>query len=458
MDIERVKRISRRYNDKQFIKYGVEHIRDKLFIKKYLPLLEKYYSGISYDFSSIREKRLIRTLKYAYKHSKYYRRVFDQNGISVKTMKENWNKVPFLTKDVVKKEIENILAVSINNDYINDMTTTGGSTGQPLGFYILGGCDAEHQEFLFKIIGYKPGDKILAMDGTVIPEDLLRKNIFWIKKNNNDLPYGKLALSSQYLNSKNIHYYVNFLNNFKPNIIRGYPSFINNIANYILQNNIRLLFTLKGVELTSESYYEYQMDNIKRAFNARVFSQYGHAEALIFGYTIDDSMITYCSPLYGYTEIIGDDGFHVKPGQIGEVVATGFFNYAMPFIRYKTGDLALYDCEEDGIVRLKRIYGRTQDYIYTKSMEKILLTALVFARHYKAFQNIDKWQILQNIPGEIIFRIVKQPDFSKEDQEELSDNFYSIAGIKTDFEFVETIPLTPPGKSKFLIQNILAGV
>jgi len=454
MDMARVKRIGRRFNDTQYIKYGIRYIEDKLFVKRYLPILEKYHAGISYDFHIVKEKRLIRILRYAYKNSKYYRRVFDQNGVKTNNIEKCWDNIPFLTKDIIRHEQENMLAVSTTNDYVGYMTT-GGSTGQPLGFYTLGGCDAKHQEFLFKVIGYKLGDKILAMDGTVISNNLLEQKKFWVIKNSNDLPYGRVALSSQYLNSENIYHYVDFLNYFKPDIIRGYPSFISDIANYILKNEIKLSFNLKGVELTSESYYEYQIDNIRRAFNTRVFSQYGHAEASIFGYTIDDSMITYCSPLYGYTEIISDDGIHVKPGQLGEVVVTGFFNYAMPFIRYRTGDLALYDGEYNGIVRLKQVFGRTQDYIYTRNMEKILLTALVFARHYNAFKNIDRWQIIQNIPGEITFKIVKHPSFSSEDQAELSDNFYSIAGIKTNFEFVKTIPLTPRGKSKFLIQNIL---
>ena len=453
MDLERVKRISRRFNDMQFIKYGIRYIEDNLFIKRYLNILEKYHAGNNYDFHAVKEKRLIKTLKYAYKHSRYYKQVFDQNSVKINQIEKCWDNIPFLDKSIIRQEQENILAVSITNNYVGHFTT-GGSTGQPLGFYTLGGCDAEHQEFLFKIIGYKPEDKILALDGTVVPDNLLEQNIFWEIKSSTDLPYGRVALSSQYLNGENICRYVDFLNNFKPDIIRGYPSFISDIANYILHNNIKLSFKLKGVELTSESYYEYQIDNIRRAFNTRVFSQYGHAEASVFGYTVDDSMMTYCSPLYGYTEVIGDDGIHVKPGQIGEIVATGFFNYAMPFIRYRTGDLAEYDGEDSGIVRLRRIFGRTQDYIYTKNMEKILLTAIVFGRHYKAFDNIYKWQIVQNEPGEIIFRIIKNLSFSEGDQIELQDNFCKIAKIKTCFEFVETLPLTQRGKSKFLIQNI----
>ena len=39
-------------------------------------------------------------------------------------------------------------------------------------------------------------------------------------------------------------------------------------------------------------------------------------------------------------EILRDDGTQAAPGETGQVVLTGFYNYAMPFIRYAIGDVA----------------------------------------------------------------------------------------------------------------------
>ena len=39
-------------------------------------------------------------------------------------------------------------------------------------------------------------------------------------------------------------------------------------------------------------------------------------------------------------EILDEHGRDVAPGERGRVVVTGFYNYAMPFIRYELGDLA----------------------------------------------------------------------------------------------------------------------
>jgi phenylacetate-CoA ligase len=39
-------------------------------------------------------------------------------------------------------------------------------------------------------------------------------------------------------------------------------------------------------------------------------------------------------------EVLDDDGRQVRPGDVGRVVVTSFYNYAMPFIRYEIGDYA----------------------------------------------------------------------------------------------------------------------
>jgi phenylacetate-CoA ligase len=41
-----------------------------------------------------------------------------------------------------------------------------------------------------------------------------------------------------------------------------------------------------------------------------------------------------------WVEILREDGTPAAPGELGQVVLTGFYNYAMPFIRYAIGDIA----------------------------------------------------------------------------------------------------------------------
>ncbi len=63
------------------------------------------------------------------------------------------------------------------------------------------------------------------------------------------------------------------------------------------------------------------------------------------------------------------DGHPVAPGEDGEVVVTHLDNWAMPFIRYRTGDVAQFDNTSCGCGRhlsiMKKIQGRTMDFVVT---------------------------------------------------------------------------------------------
>ena len=61
-------------------------------------------------------------------------------------------------------------------------------------------------------------------------------------------------------------------------------------------------------------------------------------------------------------EILGSDGSLVQSGEVGRVVVTPFYNYAMPLIRYELGDLAELGSKHAqcgrGLPSLRRILGR----------------------------------------------------------------------------------------------------
>jgi len=403
-----------------------------------------------FDFSAIRDRQLLRLLKYAGKHCPYYREILSPFNLSDRNC---FHEIPFLTKDLVRSH-ENELKSQIVPESCFSYRKTGGSTGEPLGFWSTVNTEMIHQTFLFELHGYLPGDKILAMDGTRIDEPLLSANTYWKVKNNGKmLPYGGMALSSLYLNDKTIPCYIDFLNEYKPDFIRGYPSFIAAIAKYILEKEITPDFSVKGIETTSEICFESQKKLIGEAFNTKVFGQYGHTEACIFGYTVDDSFNYYCSPLYGLTEVVGSNGEHVGVGEEGEIVATGFSGFGFPFIRYRTGDRAVYGGEKDGIVKLNRVLGRTADFILNRNNEKVSLTALVFGQHYNAFRNINRWQIIQDKPGIVVVRIDRAKEFSANDEAEIAGIFSRVGNVETTFDYSGDFIKTRAGKIRFVVQN-----
>lgn len=332
--------------------------------------------------------------------------------------------------------------------------TTGGSTGHPFGFELSANHDPVHQEFLWKLMGFQKSDKIICINGVSLPTEKTAQNIFYYDLSPTQLPYGGYALSCLYLTESTAKYYFDFMEKIKPSFLRGYPSAVYRLAQYAEMHKIILHFALKGIQLTSEITFDHQIELIERVFKTKVFLQYGHTEAAVFAYTYDKSHRYRCSPLYGHVEVLDENGKHVKTGEVGEVVVTSYSNLAMPFIRYKTGDLAEYGGTKGAVVTLNKIWGRTQDVIYNFSREPVFLTAIIFGLHYHAFAHINKWKLIQSEYGKVVFQIVKGAGYTEADEEELRESFYHNAGIETRFEYVEDIELTQRGKSVFLEQQL----
>lgn len=395
-------------------------------------------------------------LKIASQNTPYYNNLFQKEKINYNQVETAFVKLPLLTKDIIRSNYNDLINHKEKDFYpIN----TGGSTGQPLNFEVsnyAASVDSIHQKFQYSLIGYsKHKDEheyIANFGGSLIPQIKTEKNIFWLERKYN-LPYGKIYFSALYLNRHSIVLYINKLNQIKPTILRGYPSFLNDLATYININNVKLSFKVKGVLLTSEMIHKAQIENISKAFNCKITCQYGLSEVCLFSFTKDEKMNYLCSPLYGFTEILDNEGRHVEIGEEGDVVATSYYNYRMPFIRYKTGDRAVFGGYENNHLVIKELKGRSQDFIVKKNGERISLTAVIFGVHLKAFDAISKWQIHQSKPGQIILKIIKSNKYSLSDEEEIRDVLKKTSGIVTLFNYVDEIEKTKSGKSLFLIQD-----
>lgn len=432
-----------------------------LFLTKYLKKEEEVLKSLleiesfsPKDIRNLQSQKLIELLKYADINTKYYKELFSENNIDI-TKKEYLKKIPILNKGIIKSHKDDLISKKFWKKNLS-IRNTGGSTGEPLEFYcnqMSGHLDNGHHWYLYSKMGYEKGDIIIDSGGIFIPNKLRGKNIYWIKQSQK-IVWGEYVFSSLYLNDSNVKFYVDELIKIKPSILRGYPSFFNTLAKYILNNNIEIDFNIKGINLTGELCSELQKLNIEKAFSSMIYLEYGHSEMCLYCYTNDKTYVYKSSPIYGYIEVLDEDGHDVELGQIGRIVATGFNNLGMPFIRYDTGDLGELHYRNGGEVHFKKIVGRNQDFILSKENKKIYLIGLIFGLHLKAFKNIIHWQIKQDIPGEINIYIVKNDSFSKIDENEISYSIKSIVDIDVKFNFVQEISKTKAGKQLFMVQNV----
>ena len=216
-------------------------------------------------------KRLKAIMMYATKHCDYYRKL----GLKISSSDDLF-KFPVLDKQLIRKLSTD--SSPFVSDQIHKMVVyngfTGGSTGEPLRLILSPGIDSLFQNRVWKEIGFKKGDIILAMDGTKLSTESILKDEYLALTSKKQLPYGGYALSSLYLKDTNMSLYFDKICELKPAFIRGYPSFVYRVARYILDNDLTVGFKVKGIELTSEMAYPFQICVIEKAFRTKVYLQY----------------------------------------------------------------------------------------------------------------------------------------------------------------------------------------
>lgn len=301
-------------------------------------------------------------------------------------------------------------------------------------------------------MGYRLGDTIVCVNGERISDEDLAKNIYWSEGAN--FPWGKIHLSTLHLSQDTIKYYWKKLEETKPKFMRGYPSGVLELCKLAQKQGLKPSFKLKGIYLTSENFTQDEKNFISDFFLCPVYGQYGHTESSIFAVQQPDSDAYLTNPLYGYTEVVDEYGNQVGIGECGEIVVTGFIEYGLPFIHYKTGDLAVYGGEtEYGETILTKLLGRNVDFIYNKEGEKIFLVGFVFGGHIKAFNHILSWQIHQSEKGKVTLLVVKGNGYDENVEAEVVRLFDS-KDIEVAIQYVTKIEKTKRGKQKFLIQEI----
>lgn len=403
-------------------------------------------------------ENLKKTFINAYENTIYYKKIFDEYRFNPYTF-DNLKKleiIPFSDKSIIRENKESLINFNIPKEKLF-YTTTGGTSGIPVEVFYVKGRERS-REFVFMTnqwerIGYKFSDRIAVIRGGVV--DHAGKNQFFkfepIKN--------RLLLSNYDLYEENFPYYIKKLMEFRPHFIHTYPSAIILLSKYIIKENISFP-DLKGLFCSSEQFYPGQREIIEKAFNARVYSWYGHTEGTTLAGECESSKNYHIFYEYGYTELIDEnDNIITESGKQGEIVGTSFEMSAFPIIRYRTGDYAEYVGEKCSCGRnytlITNVKGRwKQEQIITNKNSGISMTALNM--HSKIFDNVIQYQFYQKEAGKVTLKIIKGKEFSIHDEgfifKAFNEKFKNL--VEFTIQYVDNIDRTEVGKHKFLIQDI----
>ncbi len=392
-------------------------------------------------------------VKYAYENTKGYRRLYDKVGMAPDELKtlDDFRKLPYVEKEMIRDALEDFASDNIKR---RQYVTTGGSTGIPFGFYrdrIAFARELASKAYQYYRIGWKEGVRQLVFRGLSIGS----------KKHMQFYPgFNELRCSSYHLTNEQMEVYRKKAFEYRPDFIKCYPSSGYIFAKFLKETH-KSFPPIKGIICASENLYDFQKDLFLEVFNsARVFSHYGHYESAVLAGFCEYEDTYHVLPQYGYAELIDKDGKTVEhPGQVGEIIGTSFIMFATPFIRYRTGDLAVLrgwgcpSCKRPYQI-WEKIDGRLQEFIVTSTGHYISMTAINM--HDDIFDHIKQFQFYQKEKGKVEFRFIPKDNFNDNKAHDIKRRLLVKFSDDVDLKMckVAEIPLTKRGKHRFLIQKL----
>lgn len=355
-------------------------------------------------------------LQECHKNVPYYRDLFEEIGFDPSTdfkSLTDLNRIPILTKAKARE----VRALLDNPNYVKKSITmrTSGSTGEPFQVNVSHNAWIMEQAVIWRHwgwSGYRFRDK-MAIVRSYVPEDgspLIKK----------DRLRNFIYFSPFHLNDENMSFYLNEMIAMKIRVLRGYPSSILALANYIHKTN-HSFPKLKQILVASELLTSKDRSIIEEAFGVKVTNHYGLAEVCVMMGDCHAHNGLHNYDEYGYVEFLDTDEDDVK-----QIIGTNLHNFATPLLRYETGDLAKIS-DDDGVgcehnlTTVSNILGRKDQYIFTPENYKV--PTVNFYTMFEKFQDVEKWQIIQKSLEQLEV-IIKSDVITTERIEELRKSFY----------------------------------
>jgi phenylacetate-CoA ligase len=400
-------------------------------------------------------KQLRRILDHAYYNIPYYRKLFNDNGISPQSINdfEDFKKVPHLLRENIKNNLKELtpLYADLKSVYRG---SSSGSTGKPISYYIDNNSLSAGKAAMYlgwSLAGWELGDKGLHVWGNPrIVNEQWNKASSKIKDrvmNHYKYPAFRLTEYSQFIEM------LTMIKRKQFRFVDGYMTAIYLLSNYIKEKNITLN-KFDYVLTTAETLQDYQRSIIEQTLGP-VYDGYGCSEIegianqckICNNYHVMDPHVIV---EYG-DSVVGDDGSK-------EIVVTELDNYIMPFIRYKIGDLAIEadnNCEIN-YSAIKKITGRSSDIIKLPDGGSLVVSSFFGgALMRKIGDNIKQYQIVKTQHDKIIVRISVNESFKNEDKKHIHQYIDEYLRDKIHYEviIVDRIDLPDTGKFKLLIDE-----
>lgn len=402
------------------------------------------------ELERIQLKKLQLLLTHAYGNVSYYRSIFDSAGLKPQdirsasdiryipyTDKSTFRKLPLGEKTAYNIEINKCLQVF-----------TSGSTGMPTHIYYTHN-DNKIIQLVYLRSFIENGLRFRDKRAFILDPHSFETKKCW---------YHSIGLATY----KNVSCFdpaeeqLQMLRSIRPDFIHGYPSSLAFIGSVMLEKGISDLRP-RVVSTAAELLHKKEREIINAAFGVNLYDRYAAREC--------GNIAWECNEHNGYhinidalvIEIVRDDA-PAGPDKTGDIVVTNLHSYAMPFIRYKIGDIGILSertcpcgCE---LPLMRTVEGRDEDFITLSDGRKI--SPMMITGTLDHVPGIRQFRVIQESMEEIIVLLAKGEGFITETQQRAETGLRRIlgAGMNIKCHVLDDIPRESNGKVRAVISKV----
>jgi len=353
--------------------------------------------------------------------------------------------IPLLDKESVRQNPNQFIADhqrTIHGYWKN----TSGSTGKPLKIFLDRSCHINKYAATLRAYhwaGYSPGKRAFLL---VEPDGLNRDFGYRLFSNS-------IFFDTRTINRDNVLRFYRLLNRFKPNYYIGYGRAFIHLYKQLTELNLNIP-SPKCIIHYGENLQKNDKIMLEALYNTKVYNFYSHREDVVMATDIEPGN-KYLMEDFFYPELLDNRNQIIEEGT-GELIGTGFYNFTMPLIRYKTSDiLTIKKGSKRNLhkfTQVEKVQGRINDKVITPGgREFYFLGDPLFET-----KGIISAQFIQDRIDSIRINLLTDIDFKMESVDQIKKNFLEYIGeqMTFDVQLVDKFEERGSGKRPVIISRL----
>jgi phenylacetate-CoA ligase len=408
------------------------------------------------ELQSYQTPLLAKLLLHARKTTSFYKERLDEAPNSPEDVKKNWLSIPIMTRaEAVTNRIALLSRRTPRDSGPVIAGQTSGSTGIPFSFKKSGASVLAATALLERMFRW------WSIDGTKSYAHIAPDT-----KKEAPAPDGRTTRGWHSNHPRGIKHFIaveagvdahlQWLSTRRPSYLGTYAPVLKELAVATQKRGIDLKFSQLmsfGTVLDEET-----RELCRCVFGAEIADTYGAQEV--------DHIAAQCRACGEYhisaeatlVEVLRSDGTVAAPGEIGRVVVTPLYNYAMPLIRYELGDMAEVGSASSacrrGLPTLRRILGRTRNMF--RFRDGTTLWPVSGAFRLGRFIALKQFQIVQTDLDHVEIRYVPEATDRPVDLSALTQRIHRVLRHPVDVvvRSVDRIERSSSGKYEECISHV----